>query len=407
MDLYDVRYEDATDGDLYAISIVEDPANGFQFITLSKEKELVKMSSEKKKILTGVVLVPNQKIYRNMEGQEFNLTFNENTILRLSQDFLIKGYQKNSTYNHSDKFLKGISTVESWIVEDPKNDKSNALGFSDLPKGTWMVSRKLSDELWAEYIETGKAKGFSIDSFLDLQKITMNVVYNNENNTNKIKTMKKPNLLKRVIQFFVEEQNLASIEIEGMGTLTADAFEKDNVVYKDVDGALEPLVSSSFTYDGFIYVTDEKGTIVSKDVVVEVTDTLMPTDIVTPLEMEDVPTDATSGDTQTVQMEDVVSTEVTSATTETTDVEMEDILPTELTPEEHVKVLEDKVAELEAQIEILTKQSETINSVNEDLKTQLSRIPNTTKLKANMSTEPKVETSMDVIRRVIEAGKTK
>ena len=41
IDLYDVRYEDATDGDLYAISIVDDPANGFQFITLSKEKELV------------------------------------------------------------------------------------------------------------------------------------------------------------------------------------------------------------------------------------------------------------------------------------------------------------------------------------------------------------------------------
>lgn len=394
IDLYDVRYEDATDGDLYAISIVDEPANGFQFIALSKEKELVRMASEKKKILTGVVLVPNQKIYRKFDdGQEFNLTFNEQTILRLSQDFLIKGYQKNSTYNHSDKFLNGISTVESWIVEDPANDKSNALGFSDLPKGTWMVSMKLSDELWAEYIETGKATGFSIDSFLDLRKITMNVVYNNDNNKNKINKMKKTNLLKRVIQFFVEEQNLATIDVEGMGPLTADAFELDNIVYADVEGAMQPLVSSSFTYDGFIYVTDETGMIISKEV--EVPEAEMPEAPEAEVVLEDMPTDVMSGDTQTVDM-DAISDIVDTVETDPT-----------LTQEEKVKMLEDKIAELEMQVEILTKEKETINSLNSDLTTQLSKIPNSTKLKATIDTEPKMETSMDVLRKVIEAGKQK
>lgn len=392
IDLYDVRYEDATDGDLYAISIVDDPANGYQFIALSKEKELVKMSSEKKKILTGVVLVPNQTIYRKFDnGQEFNLTFNEQTILRLSQDFLIKGYQKNSTYNHSDKFLNGISTVESWIVEDPANDKSNALGFSDLPKGTWMVSMKLSDELWAEYIETGKATGFSIDSFLDLRKITMNVVYNNDNNKNKINKMKKTNLLKRVIQFFVEEQKLATIEIEGMGTLTADAFELDNIVYIESEGEMSPLTSTSFTYDGFIYVTDETGMIVSK----EVEENEVEVEVETPeaeIELE-------------VMEEETVTEEEETVTEE--EVEMVEGMEPEMTEEDKVKMLEDKIAELETQIEILTKEKETINSTNEDLRTQLSKIPNSTKLKANIATEPKVQTSMDVIRQVIEAGKQK
>ena len=167
IDLYDVRYEDATDGDLYAISIVDEAANGFKFIALSKEKELVRMASEKKKILTGVVLVPNQKIYRKFDdGQEFNLTFNEQTILRLSQDFLIKGYQKNSTYNHSDKFLNGISTVESWIVEDPAKDKSLLYGFQPV-KGTWMTMYKIENQnIWDEYVKSGKVRGFSIEGFL-------------------------------------------------------------------------------------------------------------------------------------------------------------------------------------------------------------------------------------------------
>ena len=143
-------------------------------------------------------------------------------------------------------------------MEDGNNDKANALGFKDLPKGTWMVSMKLSDELWKEYIETGKAQGFSIDSFLDLKKVSMSII----NKTNK---KEKMSLLKRLIKMFSEEGvNLASIEIEGVGTLTADAFEVGNVVYKDVEGVMEPLVSSSFTYEGFIYATDESGMISEK-----------------------------------------------------------------------------------------------------------------------------------------------
>jgi hypothetical protein len=215
----------------------------------------------------------------------------------------------------------------------------------------------------------------------------MNVVYNNDNNKNKINKMKKTNLLKRVIQFFVEEQKLATIEVEGMGTLTADAFELDNIVYVDVEGAMQPLVSSSFTYDGFIYVTDETGMIVSKEVE-------------TPME-EEVAVEVETPETE-------IELEVMEEETEEEMVEdmVEEVEP-ELTEEDKVKMLEDKISELEMQIEILTKEKETINSLNSDLTMQLSKIPNSTKLKATIATEPKMETSMDVLRKVIEAGKQK
>ena len=54
-----------------------------------------------------------------------------------------------------------MSVVESWIVEDTEKDKTKLYNLS-VPKGTWMVSVKVNnDEIWEEYVETGKVKGFS------------------------------------------------------------------------------------------------------------------------------------------------------------------------------------------------------------------------------------------------------
>ena len=48
--------------------------NGFDFIAFNKQKQVIKLSSdEKKKILYGIVLRPEQKIYREFEdGTPFN-----------------------------------------------------------------------------------------------------------------------------------------------------------------------------------------------------------------------------------------------------------------------------------------------------------------------------------------------
>jgi hypothetical protein len=70
--------------------------------------------------------------------------------------------QNNSTLEHSQK-LKGMSVVESWIIEG-ENDKSKNYGF-DLPKGTWMISMKVNnDEIWNK-VKLGEVKGFSIEGY--------------------------------------------------------------------------------------------------------------------------------------------------------------------------------------------------------------------------------------------------
>ena len=81
--LYKVKYENEDQGDLYAISIVQSPANGFEFIAMSEQKEIKLSSDKKKQILYGIVLRPEQKIYREFEdGTPFHLTFDAETIVR-------------------------------------------------------------------------------------------------------------------------------------------------------------------------------------------------------------------------------------------------------------------------------------------------------------------------------------
>ena len=147
-----------------AISVVESPAIEEDFIALkSDEVKLAEVSSDKK-ILMGALLVPNKPIYRRNGEDEYYIYFSKETVLKASQKFLMNGNQNNSTLEHQIE-LSGLSLVESWIVEDEVHDKSRKYGMN-VPLGTWMGTVKVNnDEVWNDYVKTGKVKGFSIEGY--------------------------------------------------------------------------------------------------------------------------------------------------------------------------------------------------------------------------------------------------
>ena len=147
-----------------AISVVENPAIEEDFIALKKhEVQLAEVDTEKR-ILMGAALVPNKKIYRTNGDEEYYIFFSENTVRKASELFLSRGKQNNSTLEH-DVQLSGMSVVESWIVEDKEKDKSRKYDLN-VPVGTWMVSVKVNnDQIWEEFVKSGKVKGFSIEGF--------------------------------------------------------------------------------------------------------------------------------------------------------------------------------------------------------------------------------------------------
>lgn len=174
MKTFSAFYNPEENKGVFGISLVENPAMEGDFIALNSNEIQLKEVSTEQRILVGLVLEPNKPIYRNQNGEEFNIVFDENTIKELSHGFFKNNYQKNSTIEHEEKSkIEGVTFVESWIVEDPKNDKSNALGLS-YPKGSWIATMKVdSEEVWNNYVKTGKVKGFSIDAMLSLQEVNL------------------------------------------------------------------------------------------------------------------------------------------------------------------------------------------------------------------------------------------
>jgi hypothetical protein len=165
MDIIELFIEDGDDPiGIEAISVVESPAIEEDFIALKDHQVKFAEVDAKKKILLGAALIPNKPIYRKNGEDEYYIYFSKKTVRKASELFFINGNQNNSTLEHEIP-LTGLSAVESWIIEDEVQDKSRKYGLS-LPVGTWMVSMKVNnDEIWNDYVKTGKVKGFSIEGY--------------------------------------------------------------------------------------------------------------------------------------------------------------------------------------------------------------------------------------------------
>ena len=149
-----------------AISVVEQPAIEEDFVALKNQQQEIKLAevSAEKRILMGAALVPGKPIYRSNGEEEFYIFFSKDTVVKASQMFLKRGNQSKATLEHAEA-IGGMTVVESWLVEDDVHDKSRKYGLN-VPVGTWMVSMKVdNDEVWNDYVKTGKVKGFSIEGY--------------------------------------------------------------------------------------------------------------------------------------------------------------------------------------------------------------------------------------------------
>lgn len=146
---------------VHAISVVEDPAIGVDFVALSDEKRYVTLASEERKMLYGALLIPDQLIYRYDEAQgEYYVKYSKETIEKIAHNYFKQNLHHNATLEHEAPVV-GLTLVESWLIEG-ENDKSKEFGFS-LPVGTWFGGMKVeNDEVWNK-VKSGEVKAFSIE----------------------------------------------------------------------------------------------------------------------------------------------------------------------------------------------------------------------------------------------------
>ena len=175
MKTYEAVFDETANTGVYGISLVLNPAMEGVFVALSKQNEIKfkEVSKEERKVV-GLVLEPNKLIYRKNEEEEYNIVFNEQTIKNLSYNFFKQNFQKNSTIEHNENLkIENVTFVESWIVEDVKADKQQLYGFN-YPVGSWLAVLKIdNDDVWENYVKTGKVQGFSIDGLLSLKEVKL------------------------------------------------------------------------------------------------------------------------------------------------------------------------------------------------------------------------------------------
>jgi hypothetical protein len=208
-----------------AISLVSAPALETDFVFFGKDKNNLTFAKvdEEKRMLVSPALIPNKQIFRydpNTDS-DYYVYFSPETVRKASELYLKHNNHHKATYEHSDR-VSGVLTVESWIIEDTKTDKSTLYGFS-LPKGTWMVKMKIeNDDLWKK-IKDGELKGLSIEGYF----------------TNKFEQMQKKEPTTEEVRTALKE--LLSVQKVELGLIDDIGKELKDAAAKPFDKAMKLL----------------------------------------------------------------------------------------------------------------------------------------------------------------------
>jgi hypothetical protein len=158
-----------------AVALVDRPAIMADFMAFSADQggdtwapvwQTFK-DKEDRHIVTGPLMIADLPIYRKMNGKEFYVVYESDTIYKMVQKFFKKGYQSQVNFMHDGIPVEGITLFESFIV-----DKSRGVqplkGFEKIPAGSWFGSFIVENaEAW-EKIKAGEFKGFSIEGLFTL-----------------------------------------------------------------------------------------------------------------------------------------------------------------------------------------------------------------------------------------------
>ena len=377
MKTFEAKFKKGGKG-VFAISLVKDPATTEHFVAMSTESKLIKMAKvdEEQRIVMGLVLQPNQLIprYNEETDEEYNIVFSAETIKDLSQNFFKSNSQSNSKLEHSES-IEDITFVESWIVENSKVDKSANFGMN-YPKGSWVATMKIdNDEIWNDYVKTGKVQGFSVDAFVDLQEINLKTEIKMNKKQKSILTMLKEIVAGAEATEVVAEEVVAvemgsvksgdlTIEFEG------DSLEEGTAVFVMRDEEKVQLPDGTYSLEGDNEIEVKDGVVASMGA------------------SEEEPTEEPAGDEELAEDEEVKEEELEEEPAQ--DQEAEFMIAVK-------QILDDAFSEyaesMGVQLSALKAQIEEVNGKNVELSSQVVELSKTPVSDAIVSTPSQVKMS--------------
>ena len=247
--------EDSQELAIDAISLVSAPAIEENWVFFGKEKNNLTLAKvdEEKRMLVSPALIPDKQIFRydpNTDS-EYYVYFSKDTVRKASELYLKNNNHHKATEEHSER-VSGVLTVESWIIEDTKTDKSTLYGFS-LPKGTWMVKMKIENEdLWQK-IKSGELKGLSIEGYFTdkMEKMSETNPTDEEIRTalkellsvQKVELGAIQDVEKKIKEFEAENKRIAKLfdEVSKIKSKFKSEFKSLSKEYKNIDSELADL----------------------------------------------------------------------------------------------------------------------------------------------------------------------
>lgn len=232
---------------LVKVSLVKEPAIEENLIYFKAESnELLRFVNEEKREIYAPVLIPNKLIFRkDIKGEPAQVFFDEEGIKELHLLGAKNSYDKGINLEHQESDTEGIYCFESWIIKDPNNDKSNALGMN-YPKGTLMKAWKIENEEVFQKIKDKEINGTSIEA------LTSELETIEQKQNIKIK-MNKQSIFSHIKSLFSanESKELAT-------GYFGNSLEEGSII-TDKDG--EPMPNTEFEFDNKKYMTDDMGAI--------------------------------------------------------------------------------------------------------------------------------------------------
>jgi hypothetical protein len=155
---------------VFRVSVVAKPAVG--------EGDLVLMSAQEiKGVFYAPVMIPDVKIPRvNDDGEKYLVYYDKETVEQLANNYFKQCGNRNTNLEHESGNVEGVYPVESWIVKDPENDKSKALGMPLQKEGTWVMGYKADNPEVLEKVKNNLLQGLSIEGLLDMEEDTDNPI---------------------------------------------------------------------------------------------------------------------------------------------------------------------------------------------------------------------------------------
>ncbi len=165
----DPEYSDGEDLGIEQIAFTSNPAIKVKGMAFNQSNKLMFADNVKYRV-TAPAMIPMEIYRRDDETGEYYVQFTAETIEQIHVKFM-QDLKNRDIFNleHDQSQQVPAFILESWIVDNPKQDKSFTTFGIEVPKGTLMLTAQITDKEYYNELVKNEQIGFSIEGFLGLK----------------------------------------------------------------------------------------------------------------------------------------------------------------------------------------------------------------------------------------------